>query len=148
MRVAAALARWRKAERHASALQADDPDRPDAIMACIDAWLDYQAVAEVIGPREIVLVTDADRRYVRATANAAAELGFDPVGQRIDDLVPTDEVPADELWPQFVAAGRMDGTYSLKVAQGKVVPIRYHAIADVPFPGFYASRIRLLAPTY
>lgn len=122
----------------------EDPDRPAAILDCIDAWLDYQVASQLIGPSDVVLVTDGERRYVRTSSDALGLLGFDPVGRRIDDLVPAGDAAPAELWTTFVAGGRMDGVFRLVDPSGRVIPIRYHAVADAPFAGYHSSRITVL----
>lgn len=100
-----------------------------------------QAASSGDGPEEIVLIVDANRRYVAATDNAKSLFGRDPVGLCIDDVTPR---PANELqsaWSAFTSQRSMEGEYDVLGAAGRLVHVRFRALADVPLPGFFVSHL-------
>jgi PAS domain-containing protein len=103
-----------------------------------------QLAAGIIAPDDVVLIADGDRRYIVASDNATAVLGRDPVGTRIDDLSAADAPGSDGLdaaWSGFLESGSMDGDYRLATADGSGLHVRFHALANVPLPGYHVSRL-------
>ncbi len=143
--VASILGRWRAAERRLNASTGGTSDRSALTLEVVGAWLAYQAASSGDGPEEIVLIVDANRRYVAATDNAMSLFGRDPVGLCIDDVSPQ---PADELqsaWSAFTSQRSMEGEYDVLGAAGGVVRVRFRALADVPLPGFFVSHLVVVA---
>jgi PAS domain-containing protein len=144
MPVTASLEHWRSSQRRLDELPLDDPTYPEAVGDCLRAWIAYQRSAGLIADDDVVLIADRDRRYVVASENATAVLGRDPVGTRIDDLSATDASASEGIeaaWSDFLESGSMDGDYRLATADGSVLQVRFHALANVPLPGYHVSRL-------
>lgn len=145
-RVHALLSAWRAAERHRGAVRPQTEAYRDAGIDAVRAWLDYQLE---VGPTdEVILVTDDDRRYVAATSNVTALLGFQPeelIGRRVDDFAAPELVSTTPaLWGRFVQATRDADHFRLVAKDGRQIEVAYDARANYPVPGFHVSRLRPL----
>jgi PAS domain-containing protein len=90
-----------------------------------------------------LLVADDLRRYVHATP-AAARLTGRPLARlltmRVEDIAPAGERDAvSDGWDRFVQEGRAEGPYVLARPDGSVVPVKFAANANAPWPGSHAS---------
>jgi PAS domain S-box-containing protein len=143
-RVHALLSAWRAAERQRIDLPPEAEAYRDAGIDAVRAWLDYQL--EVAPTDEVILVADDDRRYVAATGNVTALLGYQPaelMGRLIDELAAPELVPATpSRWERFVKATGEADRFRLVARDGSHVEVEYEARADYPVPGFHVSRLR------
>ena len=130
------LARWREAQRDWAQLSKGHPARPARALAVAHAWLDYQVASGAVGPETVVLITDADRRFVATTANAAQTLGRPSlVGLQIDDITAAYARPVvPELWTLFDANGSMYGDYDCDRPGQTPIRIAFHGIWGRPLP--------------
>ena len=138
------LAAWRAAERRWEQPASADDVRA-AALEVIRAWTAYQDAALGSRPSEFMLVADDDGVYVAATAGVEAWLGYRPealIGVRIAELAAEDlqDTTAGQ-WSAFLAAGRQDGRFRLRAADGQLVNLRYQARAHHPVPGYHMSRL-------
>lgn len=81
------------------------------------------------------LVADDSATYVAINPAAATLLEARPtevVGRKIWDFTPRVQLAvAEELWQRFVKGGSDSGPYVVVTKNGKVVPVRYRAVANV-----------------
>jgi PAS domain-containing protein len=92
-----------------------------------------------------ILLADDSRRYVHATP-AAARLSGRPLARlltmRVEDLARgSDRQGVAEAWNRFVAAGSMEGPYTIERPDGSEVAVRFAARANAPWPGSHASLV-------
>ena len=138
------LAAWRAAERRWEEPASADEVRA-AALEVISAWTAYQDAALAATPNEFLLVADDEGVYVTATAGIEGCLGYrrdTVIGMTIADLAAPDLrkiTPAE--WAAFLAAGRQDGRFQLRAADGRIVDLRYQARAHHPIPGYHMSRL-------
>jgi PAS domain-containing protein len=141
---------WREAELRWEATPADDPAIVDARRDVLSTWHAYNRAAGTLQSDEVVLVADDSMTYVEAFGPTDATLGWTNaglVGKKIADVTPLDELDAmDESWRTFVMAGRLEGTYRLRTADGQVRHARFVARSHYPVAGLHVSRIRLIDP--
>lgn len=140
----AILGRWRDAVRSWEALPEEHPDRVVHSISVAHAWLEYQAATGAIPADEFVLITDASRRFVAVSANAAPMLGRTSlVGKRIDDITAPSARPSlPETWATFLAEGSMAGDYACE--RPGMVPLRvtFRGYAGRPLPDLQVAYLR------
>ena len=138
------LARWRDAQRGWAGLPATHPARPAHSRAVAHAWLDFQVASHSVPEETVVLVTDADRRFVTASANAAAVLGRPSVvGMQIDDVTAAYARPlVSELWTLFDANGSMAGDYDCDRPRQPTIRIPFRGIWGQPIPDLQVGYLR------
>jgi len=109
----ATLSRWRQTRRDWAELPVAHPGRPARSLAVAHAWLDYQVASKAVTGDMCILVTDAERRFVTASANAGVTFGRPcVVGLQIDDVTAEYARPfVPELWNLFDVNGSMSGEY-------------------------------------
>ncbi|HUQ77972.1 MAG TPA: hypothetical protein VM427_03760 [Patescibacteria group bacterium] len=139
---ASTLERWRHTQRQWMRLPADDSTRPAASAAVAHTWLDYQVASGGVSADTTVVITDSDRRFVAATANAGATFGRPSIiGLRIDDVTPAYARPLlPDLWTIFDEVGGMEGDYDCD--RSGQDPVR------LPFRGVWARPIPTLQVGY
>ena len=130
------LARWREAQRSWARLQPKHPARPERALAVAHAWLDYEVATGAIGPGTVVLVTDADRRFVAASANAGQTFDRPSViGLHIDDVTASyGKALVPDLWTVFDANGSMHGDYDCDRPGQAPIRIPFHGVWGRPLP--------------
>lgn len=108
-----ALSEWRHAQRDLESISNDDSARRRQTLVVAHRWLDYQVASGAVLTDEIMLITDADRRYVATTANAPRAFDHPSlVGLRVDDINVSNVRPVvPDVWNAFVANGSMTGEY-------------------------------------
>ncbi len=134
---------WREAEMRWTATSPAEPDRlRAAALEVVRAWLAYQEQARIHADA-LVLVADADGRYVAAGGAVETLLGHQPlnlVGADIRAIsAPGSLVVGPGLWSLFLETGRQDGTYELLHRDGRAVRFGYVARAHFPVAGFHTS---------
>ena len=139
------LARWREAKRGWAELPAYHRARPERALAVAHAWLDYQVATHAVPSGTVVLITDADRRFVATSDNAAQALGRPSlVGLRIDDVTAAYAQPlVPELWTLFDANGSMNGEYDCDRPGQLPVRTEFHGVWGRPLPSL---QVGYLAP--
>ncbi len=132
----ATLARWREAQRSWAGLQPKHPARPERALAVAHAWLDYQVATGAIRPQTVVLVTDADRRFVAASANAGQTFDRPSViGLHIDDVTASyGKALVPDLWTVFDMNGSMHGDYDCDRPGQAPIRIPFHGVWGRPLP--------------
>ncbi len=130
------LARWREAQRGWAGLPAGHPARPERVLAAAHAWLDYQVASRAVPAETVVLVTDAERRFVATNGTAAQSLGRPSlIGLRIDDITAAYARPlVPELWTLFDANGSMSGEYDCDRPGRPPVRTQFHGVWGRPVP--------------
>ena len=130
------LARWRDAQRSWAQLPAHHGARSERALAVVHAWLDYQIASSSVRPETVILVTDAKRRFVAASGNAAQTLGRPSVvGLRIDDITAAYARPlVPELWNLFDANGGMSGEYDCDRPGQLPIRTQFRGIWGRPLP--------------
>src|SRR5690242_4136256 len=92
--------------------------------------------------RNPVLVADDERRYVDANEAALRMLGMTReqlLDYRIDDLfVSEDGASVSAMWQEFLDRGGLTGLGRLRLPDGRVVDMRFGAVASVA-PGRHLS---------
>ncbi len=133
---ATALARWREAQRAWGQLPSGHRERQQGALTVAHTWLDYQVASGAIPPRTVVLVTDADRRFVATSANAAQTFGrASMIGPYIDDVTPGYARPmVQELWDLFDSSGSMHGDYDCDRPGQSPIRIPFRGIWGRPIP--------------
>jgi PAS domain-containing protein len=138
--ITAALEEWRAAERRLTDLPADAP-RLEAELEVICRWLEYQAASGAPG---VIIVADADRRFVATSPGAEALFGRSIIGLRGEDVTAPLRAPkASDRYQRFRQRGMMRGVFPIVRPSGEVVWVVYQAQADVPVVGYSSSRLRL-----
>jgi hypothetical protein len=137
------LRAWREAEMRWIGTPPDDPDRlREAALEVVRTWLAYQELSGVHADA-LVLVADAEGRYVAAGGAAEALLGHRPadiVGTDIGAIsAPGSLAVGPGLWSLFLETGRQDGAYELLHRAGHAVRFGYVARAHFPVAGFHTS---------
>jgi PAS domain S-box-containing protein len=134
----------------ASRKQDDAQGRASAVpsgsaLTVVRAWVKDEERRTEGDRHQVIVVTDAERRYVAVTTNIQTLLGYQPeevLGRRVEDLAAPALVEATPtLWDRFVAAAHDAMTFALLAKDGRIVPVRYDATADYPVPGFHTSRL-------
>ena len=138
------LAAWRAAERRWERV-APPAEVEAAARDVVTAWAAYQNAALPPDTLEFLLVANDDQAYVACTDGVTRVLGYEPedlIGRHIADIAPPGwaERTAQE-WAAFTLAGRLDGTFRLRAADGRQVALAYQARAHHPVPGFHVSRL-------
>lgn len=133
---ATTLARWRDAQRSWAQLPAHHGARAERALAVAHAWLDFQVASSAVRPETVVLITDADRRFVASSGNAAQTLGRPSVvGLRIDDITAAYARPlVPELWNLFDANGGMSGEYDCDRPGQLPIRTQFRGIWGRPLP--------------
>lgn len=133
---ATTLGRWREAERGWAELPQHHPARPERSAAVAHAWLDYQVASRAVAPETIVLVTDTERRFIAASANAGQTLGRPSVvGLRIDDVTAAYAKPlVPELWTLFDTNGGMQGEYDCDRPNQLPIRTEFRGVWGRPLP--------------
>ena len=93
-----------------------------------------------------VLIANEHGCYVHANTTAARLTGYtrdELLELSVWDLTPVDSSQQGrQLWRDFISQGRQAGTYALRRKDGRVVDVRFVAVANV-LPGVHVS---LLVP--
>ena len=133
---ATALASWREAQRAWGQLPPGHRERQQRALNVAHTWLDYQVASGAIPANTVVLVTDADRRFVAASANAAQTFGrASLIGPHIDDVTPGYARPVlPELWDLFDSNGSMHGDYDCDRPGQSPIRIPFRGIWGRPIP--------------
>ena len=138
------LTAWREAEADWERTPDDDPAVGAARVAVLRAWEAYNRAAGSIEPAEVVLVADSSRTYVGAFGPTERLLGWSSaelVGKTISDVTPGDALDdMDTSWRAFILAGRLEGEYRLRRADGGLVTTRFRARAHHPVNGLHVAR--------
>ena len=94
-----------------------------------------------------LIVADDSGRYLAVNDRVAELTGYasnELTTMSVADLTPDDvESMRPRLWSRFIEAGTQEGVYFLKRRDGRAVPMRYVAVANIA-PGLHLSA---LAPT-
>ncbi|GAC1663977.1 MAG: hypothetical protein NVS9B8_03660 [Candidatus Limnocylindrales bacterium] len=143
------LAHWREAQRQWADRSADDPSRAHSSRSVAHAWLDYQVASGAITPETVVLVTDVQRRFVTASANAALALGRSSVvGLQIDDVTAEYARPlVANLWTVFDANGAMAGEYDCDRPDQTPIRMLFRAVWAQPIPDLQVGYLQPAAAT-
>jgi PAS domain-containing protein len=137
------LRAWREAEMRWIGTPPDDPEGlREAALDVVRTWLAYQEQSGVHADA-LVLVADAEGRYVAAGGASEALLGHPPadiVGTDISSISAAGSLAVGpELWDRFLETGRQDGAYELLHRDGRVIRFGYVARAHFPVAGFHTS---------
>ena len=91
-----------------------------------------------------LIIADDSGRYVAANERAAELTGYPPsvlTTMSVADLTPEFEQPAGlDLWNSFIDSGMQEGVYVVKRRDGRAVPLRYVAVANIA-PGLHLSAL-------
>jgi hypothetical protein len=147
---ATTLARWRDAERGWAVLSDRHPARHAQSAAVAHAWLDFQVASRAIPAETVVLVTDGERRFVAASANAGQTLARPAVvGLRIDDITASYARPlVPELWTLFDANGRMQGEYDCDRPDQAPIRTKFRGIWGRPLPDLQVGYLQPPEPVH
>ncbi len=146
---ATTLARWRQAQRSWAELPDGDPSRAARGLEVAHAWLDYQTASGSVPREVVVLVTDADRRFVTTSGNAGQMLGRPSVvGLRIDDVTAEYARPLlPDLWAVFDETGGMQGEYDCARPTGAPVRVPFRGVWGRPLPDLQVGFLQPPVPT-
>lgn len=138
------LERWRAAQREWSELPTGHPEKPQRRREVAYAWLDCQLATSAVPEGTIVLVTDADRRFVATSPTAGAMLGRPSVvGLRIDDITADYARPmVDGLWTIFDENGSMDGDYDCDRPGQEPIRVGFRGVWGRPLPDLQVGYLR------
>lgn len=143
--IAVCLSAWRAAARRWDADLDHDP-ASDVGRDVVRAWLAYQEAASPTADDEFLLVADDSQRYIGATTGVERVLGYSAaavLGMKIVDLAAADLLDrVSTSWSRFLDDGSQEGEFSLRAADGRVVPVTFRARVNHPIFGVHASRLR------
>lgn len=115
----------------------------------IRTWLAYQEATLTPDKNEFLLVADDGGRYVAASSGVTEALGYSPaeiVGLAIADVTGSDLIDGvPTRWASFLDDGSQEGEFVLRAADGRLVPVTFHARVNHPIPGVHVSRLRPVA---
>jgi PAS domain S-box-containing protein len=91
-----------------------------------------------------LMIADDAGQYVAANERAAELTGYAPnvlTTMSVADLTPEPELPAGlDLWSSFIEDGMQEGVYVVKRRDGRAIPLRYVAVANIA-PGLHLSAL-------
>jgi PAS domain S-box-containing protein len=91
-----------------------------------------------------LIIADDAGQYVAANERAGELTGYAPnvlTTMSVADLTPEPELPAGlDLWNSFIDAGMQEGVYVVKRRDGRAIPLRYVAVANIA-PGLHLSAL-------
>jgi PAS domain S-box-containing protein len=121
----------------------DVTERREAELALADSRRRLQALFDTA--QDAIFLADDRARYVDVNPAACALTGYardELLRMSVWDVTPLpDHAAGDDLWRQFVEAGRLSGEYVLRRKDGGAVTAEYRAVANIE-PGLHLSVLR------